>query len=351
MVEKLDLKPSFEYKNNRKKPLKVLELFGGIGAPRKALENIGIDIKSIDYVEIIPQAVRAYNKLFDNSYKPQDVLTWNMNVDLLVHGSPCQDFSQAGLNDLNTGRSILYKRTLEIIEKLLNPRPKYIVWENVVGLLNKNNINHFNHYLRSMVELGYNNYYDVLNAKDFGIPQNRERVFVVSIRKDIEHDFSFFNLKKKDTKPLIDFLDKDVPFQPRYNFQQPSMIKALENNKVNIAIDSINTITTKQVRWNNAGIIFRDLDNIKLFDGVKRKAQTNGYKLCEVKNVVNIKEYKETFRYLTEREAWRLMGFTNDDFDKVKHLRSGDLYTLAGNSIVVDVLEAIFRELLFDKEK
>ena len=126
-----------------KNKIKLLELFGGIGAPRKALENIGYEVKSIDYVEILPQAVKAYNELFDNSYKPQSVLDWNLNVDMLVHGSPCQDFSTAGLNDLSSGRSILYERTLEIVEKLLNPRPKYIIWENVVGLLHKNNIKHF----------------------------------------------------------------------------------------------------------------------------------------------------------------------------------------------------------------
>ena len=73
--------------------LKFLELFGGIGAPRKALENLGWDLKSIDYVEIMPHAVAAYNQLFDHSHKTQDVTSWNMNVDLLIHGSPCQDWS------------------------------------------------------------------------------------------------------------------------------------------------------------------------------------------------------------------------------------------------------------------
>ena len=107
--------------------IKLLELFGGIGAPRKALENIGYDIKSIDYVEIIPYAVQAYNQIFDNNYKPQNVLDWNLNVDVLVHGSPCQDFSKAGKNDISTGRSILYERTLEIIEKQLSPKPKVVI--------------------------------------------------------------------------------------------------------------------------------------------------------------------------------------------------------------------------------
>ncbi|EJP1200408.1 DNA cytosine methyltransferase, partial [Listeria monocytogenes] len=70
--------------------VQILELFGGIGAPRKALENLGVDIKSLDYVEILPFAVQAYNNIFSNDYVAQDVTKWNMSVDLLIHGSPCQ---------------------------------------------------------------------------------------------------------------------------------------------------------------------------------------------------------------------------------------------------------------------
>lgn len=118
--------------------LKILELFGGIGAPRKALQNIGYSIKSLDYVEILPYAVMAYNSIFDIRYTPQDIRLWNMKCDVLVHGSPCQDWSKNGLNNVNTGRSILYERTLQILNpnpengypELVSP-PKIVVWENV----------------------------------------------------------------------------------------------------------------------------------------------------------------------------------------------------------------------------
>lgn len=144
--------------------LKVLELFGGIGAPRKALENLGINVKSIDYVEILPYAVMAYNQIFDNGYQTQDVRSWNLNVDLLVHGSPCQDWSKNGKNDVSTGRSILYERTLEIIEHELNSRPKVVIWENVTGLISKRHIEHFDHYIATMERLGYRNTFKVLRA-------------------------------------------------------------------------------------------------------------------------------------------------------------------------------------------
>lgn len=78
--------------------LKILELFGGIGSPRVALRNLGIPVKAIDYVEIDEKAVRSYNAMFASElpYKTQDVRGWNLKPDILIHGSPCQDFSIAG---------------------------------------------------------------------------------------------------------------------------------------------------------------------------------------------------------------------------------------------------------------
>lgn len=161
--------------------IKILELFGGIGAPRKALENIGVDIKSIDYVEILPYAVQAYNCIFDNGYKPQDIRVWNMDVDILIHGSPCQDFSKNGLNNINTGRSILYERTLEIIEKELLRKPKVVIWENVPNLISHRHIEHFDHYCDTMSSLGYTTSYAILKASGYGSAQARDRLYTVSM--------------------------------------------------------------------------------------------------------------------------------------------------------------------------
>lgn len=131
-------------------------------------------------------------------------------IDLITHGSPCQDFSVAGLQaggDKGSGtRSSLMWCTVDIVEAV---KPKYVIWENVKNLLGTKNRHNFDGYLEVMDKLGYNNYYKVLNAKDYGIPQNRERVFTISIRKDLGKKYEFpegFELDKK----LKDMLEETV---------------------------------------------------------------------------------------------------------------------------------------------
>lgn len=161
---------------------------GGIGACSKALERLGIDYEIADYVEIDKYAVKSFNAIHNTNFEPQDICEWNkdIEVDLIMHGSPCQDFSlagkQAGGNKDSGTRSSLMYETIRIVEKL---RPRYVIWENVKNLLSKKHRHNFDAYLETMISLGYTNYYQVLNAKDYGIPQNRERVFTVSIKKDV----------------------------------------------------------------------------------------------------------------------------------------------------------------------
>ena len=120
--------------------LKILELFGGIGACSKALERIGIDYEIADYVEIDKYAVKSFNAIHNTNFEPQDITKWDkdIEVDLIMHGSPCQDFSLAGLQaggDEGSGtRSSLMYETLRIVEKL---KPKYVIWENVKNMISK----------------------------------------------------------------------------------------------------------------------------------------------------------------------------------------------------------------------
>lgn len=319
--------------------LKILELFGGIGAPRKALENLNIKIKSIDYVEILPYAVKAYNRIFNNDYDTQDITKWNMNVDLLIHGSPCQDWSKNGLNNINTGRSILYERTLEIIEKELHPRPKFVLWENVPNLLSDRHVQHFNHYLEKMESLGYTNSFEILNAKHYGMAQNRERVYVVSILGGEEFKFPEpVNLEKG----LKDYIDFDI---------DPSEYALLES-ELNLFFER----DEKMFIHTNTKLGYQEVEE---FDSINLERPTSKTRRGRVgKQVVQTLTtspnqavfYNGIIRKITPRECWRLTGFTDEDYDNVAQqgIGKGALYKLPGNSIVVPVLEAIFKALLLE---
>lgn len=174
---------------NTDKPLRVLEMFAGIGACSKALTNLGIPHEIVDAVEIDRFAIKSFNAIHGTDFEPQDITKWDKpltDVDLLMHGSPCQDFStagkQAGGDEGSGTRSSLLYETLRIVESI---RPRIVLWENVKGVLSKKHRHNFDAYQERMAQLGYTNYYQVLNAKDFGVPQNRERVFTVSILKDV----------------------------------------------------------------------------------------------------------------------------------------------------------------------
>ena len=172
--------------------MRVLELFAGIGACSKALTNLGIEHEIVDAVEIDKYAIKSFNAIHGTDFEPQDITKWDKDIecDLIMHGSPCQDFSVAGKGaggdkDSGTRSSLMYE-TLRIVEKL---KPKYVIWENVKNLLSKKHRHNFDAYLEAMEKLGYTNFYQVLNAKDYGIPQNRERVFTVSILDDRQFEF------------------------------------------------------------------------------------------------------------------------------------------------------------------
>ncbi|HGA0945771.1 TPA: DNA cytosine methyltransferase [Streptococcus agalactiae] len=308
--------------------VKILELFGGIGAIRKAFINLKISYEVVDYVEIDKACVKSYNALYGEAYKPKSVVGYkapNEKIDLIMHGSPCQDFSrigkkQGGVKNSGTRSSLLFE-TIRIIKEM-KEKPKWIIWENVKGVLDRNMRDSFFIYLKELENLGYESKYEILNAMDFGIPQKRERIFVVSYLGS--NNFSFNKLERKETRPLSDFLEKDV--SELYTMTQPYMLKFLNKSidnsfrgRLKVIKDFSYTISTKQMRVPNSGII--DIGNGQ-------------------------------YRYLTERECLRLMGFDDSDIDKLekvhprrKNCTSSKLYKQAGNSIVVDVLMAIIKEI------
>ena len=211
--------------------IKILELFGGIGACTKAFKRLGIPHKVVDYVEIDKYAVASYNAMHDTNFEPQDICTWDkdIEVDLIMHGSPCQDFSLAGKQaggdkDSGTRSSLMYE-TIRIVEKL---KPKYVIWENVKNLLSKKHIHNFNAYLETLEQLGYTNYYQVLNAKDYGIPQNRERVFTISILGNEKYEFPKENIQECEViNPLKDISGKSWQFEQNV-YSENSILRSLK---------------------------------------------------------------------------------------------------------------------------
>lgn len=327
--------------------VKVLELFAGIGACSKALTNLGIQHEIVDAVEIDKYAIKSFNAVHGTDFEPQDITTWDKDIkcDLIMHGSPCQNFSVAGKNaggDQGSGtRSSLMYETLRIVEKL---KPKYVIWENVKNLLSAKHRHNFDAYLERMTELGYVNYYQVLNAKDYGVPQNRERVFTVSIRLDVPYCWAFeFPEPVPLEKKLKDVLEKEV--DEKY-YLSDDKAKTLKFSDVSKTIRSSGRGLFDRHSWDIVKV--GDLD-IRGQDQIKRVYDPGGVSptLSTMQGVID--GYR--IRKLTPLECWRLMGFDDADFHKAEKVNSNtQLYKQAGNSICVNVLEAILTNLLIRRQ-
>lgn len=257
----------------QKNKLRVIELFGGIGAMTQALKRLGINFEIADYVEIDKYAVASYNAMNGTNFEPQDITKWDKDVecDLIMHGSPCQDFSINGLQkggDEGSGtRSSLMWETVRIVNKL---KPKYVVWENVRNVISETHWHNFEKYLNAMASMGYASSWQVLNAKDYGVPQNRERVFVVSVLngRTVYEAMNLFgdSEKKLDfefpkpfplTKKLKDVLEDDVDekyFLSDKGIQYVTNEKRI-NNYTDLDGDVAITITAKgQNNWTGSFI-------------------------------------------------------------------------------------------------
>ena len=209
--------------------MKVLSLFSGIGAFEKALENLNIDFDLVNYCEIDKYASKSYSLIHnvDESKNLWDVLKIDTSIlpndiGLITYGFPCQDISLAGKQkgfeaDGERTRSGLFFEALRIIE---DTKPRIAIAENVKNLTSKKFQKEFDIVLSSLEQAGYNNYWQVLNAKDYGIPQNRERVFIVSIRKDVDNGlFKFpqpFELKLRLKDMLEDEVDEKFYLSSEY---------------------------------------------------------------------------------------------------------------------------------------
>lgn len=406
--------------------MRVLELFAGIGACSKALENLGIDFELVDAVEIDKYAMKSFNAIHGTNFKTQDITKWNKDlkdIDLITHGSPCQDYSiagkQAGGDIQSNTRSSLMWETVRIIR---NIKPKYILWENVKNVLSKKHRHNFDKYIKDLDELGYNSYYKVLNAKDYGVPQNRERIYCISIRKDIDKGTFVFPEKEELKLRLKDILEDKV--DEKYYLSDKIVKFYTENEKDrkgketdldfgvsdgDIVAHAVTTRAGSRMDDNFIDTnVIGHLEMNKWQDNMKRIYDTNTYaptintmqggnlepKILENETIETpcivasrgrnpenpssrvIGEHTEQrleinkngtsnclttvqkdnwvlnknpirIRKLTPKECWRLMSFDDESFEKAQNVPTSNtqLYKQAGNSIVVKVLEKIFRNL------
>lgn len=213
--------------------LKIIELFSGIGAQVAALRRLGIPYEVVGISEIDKYAIQSYEAINGSTHNYGDITKIPMldYADLWTYSFPCQDLSvagnQKGISEGTRSGLLLHVERLLELSVLLGNQPKYLLLENVKNLVGKKFRPDFDRWLDKLDSFGYNNYWQVLNAKDYGVPQNRERVFVVSIRKDVDTKGYKFPEKVPLTRRLKDVLESQV--DEKYYLSQEKVDKLVLN--------------------------------------------------------------------------------------------------------------------------
>ena len=392
--------------------MKVGTFFSGIGSPEQALLNLGVNHKIEFACDIDKYARKTYLKNFDCKNMYEDITALYMKdlsyVDLLVFGFPCQAFSMAGKRGgFEDTRGTLFYDALRYLKE---HNPRYFIAENVKGLLSHDSGKTFQTIIDCLAlttntqmslmpfdNLGYHIYYKVLNTKDFGIPQNRERIFIVGIRDDADNNFRFpkeINLKNK----LKDLLQINV--DDKY-YLSDKMIEGFKNHKnkheekgngfqwnpKDLEKDNIanclranaalcptdNTIITHSLYPRSSKTNKGGTGHLSKSDGTKYCLDTGNAQAVEwvadYRNDEGLRKRKEKttpcltasknsetelsrmppilkqdkIRRLTPIECERLQGFPDNHTEGVSDTQR---YRQCGNSITVNVIEAILKNLL-----
>ena len=221
-------------------PLRLIELFAGIGSQTQALKNVGVPHTVVAISEIDKNAIKSYTALHGETVNLGDIreIRELPEADFWTYSFPCQDISVAGhgagiKEGTRSGLLLEVERLLKIAAEK-GTLPKYLLLENVKNLVSKKFKADFDSWLSFLSSLGYTNYWQVLNAKDYGIPQHRERVFCVSIRG--EHTAFVFPEKRELTLRLKDMIDEHV--DEKYYLKE-STIRSIVTSKFNSRRDSI----------------------------------------------------------------------------------------------------------------
>lgn len=372
--------------------LKVLELFAGVGTQAMALKRLANEYEDFNFEvvgisEINKFAIKSYNAIHGETKNFGDISLINTDelpdVDLVTYSFPCQDISTSGKQGGLAKGSGTRSGLLWECEKIIRAkRPKYLLMENVKNLVSKKHKPHFEKWIETLNSYGYTSYYACLNSKDFGVPQNRERIFMVSILgehkpyefpkgfelnkklKDVLEDkvddryylskvkqdrfkLDLSNFKSKTSKDII-VVGNTAPS----NYQAHKVISSegicctvMENHGAGIQIIEFPCICASRGRNpDNPSLRVAGLETEQRIE-INKKGVSNTITTVQKDNYVIEKDFK--LRKLSELETWRLMGISDEDFYKAKAsgVSNTQLYIQSGNAIVVDVLYHIFKEL------
>ena len=372
--------------------IKMLEFFTGIGSVHMALRNIGVEVESVGISEVdryalitydaihneqveveqktkeemldilerdnvgynfstgkseIPRSERQLRQLYEahirsNNYG--DITKINVEelpeFDLFVYSPPCKDISIAGKQrSLEEGTGTQSSLLWECRKVIKSKKPKYLMFENVANLVSDRHKPYFDMWCEELEEMGYVNKWAVLNGLNYGVPQKRERVIMISIREDVYDGFEL-PLGTDDTKRFIDILEPQV--DEKYFVSNPDYQDYIRE----VVLNSDHKPKNKQVRLGGlfdkngkrrqAGAIWDKYGIAPTLDTCQ-----GGYRQPLVIDGSRI-------RKITPKEAWRLQGFSDEDYEVAVNvgLSNSKLYERAGRGIVVPMLEDIFKKLL-----
>ena len=334
--------------------IRVFEMFAGYGGASFALKKLGVEFESIGYSEINPHAIKCYeqNHSGENFGDCTKINTKDLqDFDLLTGGFPCQPFSVNTRQDVRGENHKSYGLFNDILRITRDKRPKYLLLENVKGILGEKSKEVINIMCKELESLGYNLYIKVLNTREHGIPQNRERVYFVGILG--ENSFKFPEEKKLEIS-VRDLLEENVERrEPRIKHLKLSKKENIEKFG---EISRYDAILKSPVKKKGSNVLF------EIMDAPSYKVSRQSDRIYDLTFspclTATGKDYVfwdgEKTIVLTAKECFRLMGFVNDEIN-LENIDENQQYKLAGNgwdiNLVSKIFERMFSSSMSSKEK
>lgn len=330
--------------------LKVFTAFSGYDSQCMALDRLGIDYELVGWSEIDKFAIQAHNAVYpqwaDRNFGDISKIDWNEvpDFDLFTYSFPCTDISNAGQQKgLEKGSGTRSSLLWECQKAIEIKRPKYCLMENVATLVSKKFKPYFLEWVQLMCGYGYFNSSKILDSKNYGTPQHRERVFMVSIKGDKE-GFSWPK-KAENTRELKSFFESNVN---ESFYQSKDKLSYLIIGEMGDVL-KIRQATKKGFIEVLPGSLFdASFPKSKTRRGrVQDGGQTSPTLTAGGESPCLYEEGSFRIRYLTPKECFRLMDVCDSDIQKIQEsgLSNRQQLKMAGNSIVVEVLVQIFRKM------